>query len=80
MINRLVLLVTGMLVLSMQQALADNTVFIEDLPPLGQDADRTGAMIWLKPDLDRAYYTQVMIEAHHDLHQSGFEIQGPERR
>ncbi|MGB5716032.1 MAG: DUF3313 domain-containing protein [Gammaproteobacteria bacterium] len=61
-INRLLLLAAGILVLSMQQALADNTVFIEDLPPLGQDADRTGAMIWLKPDLDRAYYTQVMIE------------------
>jgi len=36
--------------------------FIENMPELTQDPDRSGAMIWLKPGLDRSGYTRVMIE------------------
>lgn len=36
--------------------------FIENMPELTQDPDRSGAMIWLKPGLDRSVYTRVMIE------------------
>lgn len=56
------LLAAGLLALSLQQALAANSGFIENMPPLAKDADRVGAMIWLKPGLNRAAYTRVMIE------------------
>lgn len=56
------LLVAGMLALSMQQAFAGGSPFIDDMPPLAADPDRAGAMIWQKPGLDRAAYTRVMIE------------------
>ncbi len=56
------LLAAGFLLLFVQQALADSSPFIDNMPPLGQDPDRAGAMIWQKPDLDRSAYTRVMIE------------------
>ncbi len=50
------------LALCMQQAAADSSGFIEDMPRLTQDPDRAGAMIWQKSGVDRAYYKSVMIE------------------
>jgi len=50
------------LALTLQQADAGESGFIENMPPLEPDADRTGAMIWVKPGVDRAAYTRVMIE------------------
>ncbi len=56
------LLVVGVLALSMQQAVADGSGFIEDMPQLTQDPDRAGAMIWQKPGVNRASYTRVVFE------------------
>jgi hypothetical protein len=56
------LLAGAALALSLQQAVAGDSGFIADMPELTQDADRAGAMIWVKPDVDRAAYTRVMIE------------------
>jgi hypothetical protein len=47
---------------SLQQAVAGDSQFIENLPQLAQDKDRPGAMIWEKPGINRAAYTRVMIE------------------
>lgn len=56
------LLAAGVLALSLQQAFAAGSGFIENMPELAQDPDRPGAMIWTKPGVDRAAYTKVMIE------------------
>lgn len=56
------LLVAGMLALFIHPAFAGGSPFIDDMPPLIADPDRAGAMIWQKPDLNRAAYTRVMIE------------------
>lgn len=56
------LLATSFLVLSMQQAFAGNSQFIDNMPQLAPDPDRVGAMIWQKPDLNRSAYTRVMFE------------------
>lgn len=56
------LLAAGVLALSLQNAFAAGSEFIEDMPPLAQDPDRPGAMIWEKPDMNRAAYTKVMLE------------------
>ncbi len=45
-----------------QSALVSSSEFIDNPPQLVQDADRTGAMIWEKPGVDRSVYTRVMIE------------------
>ena len=36
--------------------------FIEDMPQLSQDPDRTGALLWEKPGFNRAAYNGVMID------------------
>ena len=56
------LLLAGILALSMQPAIAGNSGFIDNMPPLTPDPERPGAMIWQKPDLNRAAYTRVMGE------------------
>lgn len=56
------MLIGGILVLLAQAALAGNSEFIDDMPPLTQDPDRAGAMIWQKPGIKREDYTRVMIE------------------
>jgi len=56
------LLVAGLLSISLHQAVAADFKFIDNMPQLAQDPDRAGAMIWTKPDLNRAAYTKVMIE------------------
>ena len=56
------LLVAGVLALSLQNAFAAGSEFIEDMPELAQDPDRPGTMIWTKPGVGRAAYTKVMIE------------------
>lgn len=48
--------------LSVPQALAVNSDFIENLPQLSPDKEHSGGMIWEKPGLDRSKYTRVMIE------------------
>lgn len=48
--------------LLVQYSLASGSEFIEDMPELKQDPDRPGAMIWMKPGVDRAEYRMVMIE------------------
>lgn len=70
------LLVAGMLALSMHQAFAGGSPFIDDMPPLVADPDRAGAMIWQKPGLDRAAYTRVMIEPITLFVSSDSEYQG----
>ncbi|MCO6412223.1 MAG: DUF3313 domain-containing protein [Thiogranum sp.] len=60
-ISRL-LLIAGVLGLSLQYGPALASEFIEDMPPLAQDPDRAGAMIWEKPGVNRAQYTKVMLE------------------
>lgn len=45
-----------------QSGPASSSEFIDDLPELVEDADRAGAMIWLKPGVDRSVYTRVMVE------------------
>jgi len=55
-------LMGAVLALGMQQVVAAGSEFIENLPQLTPDPDRAGAMIWQKPDVDRASYTRVMIE------------------
>lgn len=54
--------VASVLALSLQQASAADSQFIEEMPELTQDPDRAGAMIWQKPGVDRAAYTKVMLE------------------
>lgn len=56
------LLAAAVLALSLQQAFAAGSGFIENMPELAQDPDRPGAMIWTKPGVDRAAYTRVMFE------------------
>lgn len=56
------LLVAAVLAMSLQNAFAAGSEFIENMPELTQDPDRPGAMIWQKPGVDRAAYTKVMIE------------------
>ena len=56
------LLVAGVLALTLQQAVAGGSGFIENMPALTQDPDRAGAMIWEKPGVNRADYTRVQIE------------------
>lgn len=56
------LLAAGVLVLSLHTTFAAASDFIENMPQLAQDPDRPGAMIWEKPELNRAAYTRVMIE------------------
>ena len=56
------LLLAGVMALSLQQAVAGSSQFIENMPQLAQDMDRPGAMIWEKPGINRAAYTRVMIE------------------
>lgn len=48
--------------LLVQPALVSASDFIDNPPELTQDADRSGAMIWVKPGVDRSIYTRVMIE------------------
>lgn len=56
------LLVAGLLSLFLNPAIAADSKFIENMPQLAKDPERAGAMIWTKPDLNRAAYTKVMIE------------------
>jgi hypothetical protein len=56
------LLVAGLLSLFLSPAIAADSRFIENMPQLAKDPERAGAMIWTKPDLNRAAYTRVMIE------------------
>ncbi len=56
------LLAAGVLTLSLHNAFAAGSEFIEDMPELVQDPDRPGAMIWQKPGMNRAAYTKVMLE------------------
>lgn len=55
------LFIAGLLFVSAQQAFAADTRFIDNMPELAKDADRAGAMIWMKPGLDRSAYTRVMM-------------------
>jgi hypothetical protein len=59
-ITCLSLLVAGALALSLQQAVAAGSGFIENMPQLTEYPD--GAMRWEKPGLDQETYTRVMIE------------------
>jgi len=52
----------AMLALSLQQAFAQGSEFIENMPELSQDPDRAGAMVWHKPGVNRAAYKYVIIE------------------
>src|SRR5574340_1559388 len=56
------LLATAVLALSLHPACAGDSAFIDNLPALTPDPDRTGAMMWQKPGVDRAAYTRVMVE------------------
>lgn len=56
------ILVLGILVLSLKPVFAGSSGFIENMPQLEPDPDRPGAMIWIKPGVERAAYTMVMIE------------------
>ena len=56
------LLSAAALTLFLQQAVAGDSEFIENMPELTQDPDRSGAMIWEKPGFNRADYTRVQIE------------------
>lgn len=56
------LLVAGLLSLFLNPAIAANSKFIENMPQLAKDPERAGAMIWTKPDLNRAAYTRIVIE------------------
>lgn len=60
MIRRL--LATTLLALTMHQACAGDSAFIDNMPELAPDPDRAGTMIWQKPGLDRRAYTRVMAE------------------
>jgi hypothetical protein len=62
MLIKRTLLVAGFLCVSLHQAIAADSGFIDNMPQLLQDTDRGGAMIWIKPDVNRAAYTKVMIE------------------
>lgn len=57
------LLAGAVLALGLQQAVAgdSDSGFIKDMPELEHDAERPGAMIWVKPGVDRTVYSQVMI-------------------
>lgn len=55
------LLVAGLVALSLQQAVAGGSQFIDNMPQLTQDPDRPGAMLWQKPGFNRAAYSKVMI-------------------
>ncbi len=48
--------------LSLYQACAADSKFIDNMPQLAQDPDRAGAMVWTRPDVDRSAYTKIMIE------------------
>ena len=52
----------AVLALGLQQAVAADSGFIDNMPQLTPDPDRAGAMVWQKPDLNRAAYTRVMFE------------------
>ena len=56
------LVAAGALLLSLHSGFAAASDFIENMPELAPDSDRSGAMIWEKPGLNRADYTRVMIE------------------
>ena len=58
------LLAGSVLALGLHQAVAGDSAsgFITDMPAMEQDADRPGAMIWIKPGVNRADYPRVMIE------------------
>lgn len=55
-------LLAGLMALFLQPAAAGSSQFIDNMPQLVQDRDRSGAMIWEKPGLNRASYTRVMLE------------------
>ena len=50
------------LFMTLQQAIAGGSGFIEDGVPLTEDPDRAGTLIWQKPGLNLAGYSGVMIE------------------
>ncbi len=56
------LVVAGLLSLFLSPAIAADSRFIDNMPQLTKDPGRAGAMIWTKPDLNRAAYTRVLIE------------------
>ena len=56
------LLVVGLLSMSLHQSVAADSKFIDNMPQLAHDSDRSGALIWIKPEVNRAVYTKVMIE------------------
>jgi hypothetical protein len=60
--SRHALLASALLALCLQQALAQGSGFIEDMPVLAPDPDRAGAKMWQKPGLNRAAYKYVIIE------------------
>jgi len=55
-------LACAVLAVALQQAVAADSGFIDNMPQLTPDPDRAGAMVWQKPDLNRAAYTRVMFE------------------
>jgi hypothetical protein len=55
------LLAISLLCLFLQQAVADEAGFIENMPELKQDPDRAGASIWQKEGVDRSVYKKVMF-------------------
>lgn len=59
--NQSGLLAAFILGLFLHQPLANASDFIDNKPPLAQDPERSGAMIWEKPGLNRAAYTRVMM-------------------
>jgi hypothetical protein len=56
-----ILMIMATLLISAQFAHAQDSGFIDNPPQLTQDPDRSGAMTWQKPDLDRSAYKSVMI-------------------
>jgi len=56
------LLTAAILFFSLQQVVAAESEFIENMPELTQDPDRAGAMVWQKEGVDRSVYTRVMLE------------------
>ena len=56
------LLMATLLAISLPQLVAAESVFIDNMPELARDSEHPGAMIWVKPGLDRAAYPMVMID------------------
>lgn len=55
-------ILAGLMALSLSQAAVAGSQYIDNMPQLAPDPGRAGAMTWLKPGVNRAVYTKVMIE------------------